>query len=99
VFASDVGTPLDHDNVKKRFKRALQRAGLPSTTRLHDLRHGETVPTVSEYLGHASPAVTMAIYAHAVPGSGKRAASRLGAILRSTRPEPEVPQEASVTAS
>lgn len=95
VFASDVGTPLDHDNVTKRFKRALAAAGLPATTRLRDLRHGaatmlleagETVPTVSEYLGHASPAVTMAIYAHAVPGAKKRAADRVGAILRGARP-------------
>jgi len=91
VFASERGTPLDPDNVTKRFKRAVARAGLPATTRLHDLRHGtatlmleagETVPTVAEYLGHATPAVTMTIYAHAVPGSKKRAADRLGAILR-----------------
>jgi integrase len=98
VFASEIGTPLDPDNVSKRFKRALKAAGLPSETRLHDLRHGaatmlleagETVPTVSEYLGHASPAVTMAIYAHAVPGSKKRAAQKLGSILRGARKAPE----------
>jgi integrase len=94
VFASVRGTPLDPDKVTKRFKRAVARAGLPETTRLHDLRHGtatlmleagETVPTVAECLGHATPAVTMTIYAHAVPGSKKRAAERLGAILRNAR--------------
>ena len=94
VFASEVGTPLDPDNVTKRFKRALKRAELPQATRLHDLRHGaatmlleagEPVPAVSEYLGHASPAITMTIYAHAVPGASKRAAARLGSILRNAR--------------
>ena len=94
VFANELGRPLDPDNVTKRFKRALKRAELPSTTRLHDLRHGaatmlleagEPVPAVSEYLGHANPAITMTIYAHAVPGASKRAAERLGSILRSAR--------------
>jgi integrase len=107
VFASDVGTPLDPDNTTKKFKRALARAGLPRTTRLHDLRHGaatmlleagETVPTVAEYLGHASPAVTMAIYAHAVPGAKKRAALRLGAILRDAATTAEAAPEASASA-
>ena len=102
MFASERGTPLDPDNVTKRFKRAVARAGLPATTRLHDLRHGtatlmleagETVPTVAEYLGHATLAVTMTIYAHAVPGSKKRAADRLGAILRNARPAAETASE------
>jgi len=57
------------------------------------LEAGESVPTVSEYLGHASPAVTMAVYAHAVPGAKKRAAQRLGAIMQRARqaatPAPE----------
>ena len=101
VFASELGTMLDPHNVAKRFERALRRAGLPHTTRLHDLRHGvatmlleagETVPTVSEYLGHASPAVTMSVYAHAVPGSKRRAAERIGSILRNAR---SVPNDAS----
>lgn len=104
VFASERGTRLDPGNVTRRFKRALRRAGLPESTRLHDLRHGvatmlleagESVPTVAEYLGHASPAVTMAVYAHAVPGAGKRAAERLGAILRNARTAPKQAAEGS----
>jgi integrase len=108
VFASGVGTPLDPGNVTRSFKRALRRAGLPASTRLHDLRHGvatmlleagETVPTVSEYLGHASPAVTMAVYAHAIPGAGKRAAERLGAILRDARKAPAAAPAEAATSS
>lgn len=108
VFASEVGTPLDHDNVTKRFKQAVKRAGLPPTTRMHDLRHGaathlledgETVPTVSAMLGHASPVVTMGTYAHAVPGSRKRASDRLGALLRGVRKDAESGQTAPSAAS
>jgi integrase len=107
VFASERGTKLNPGNVTRSFKRALRRAGLPESTRLHDLRHGvatmlleagESVPTVAEYLGHASPAVTMAVYAHAVPGAGKRAAERLGAILRGARKSPETHPEPSSAA-
>lgn len=91
VFVTKLGTPFQTDNVTRSFKAALARAGLPSTTRFHDLRHGaatlmleagESVPTVAEYLGHATPVVTLSIYAHAVPGSKKRAAERLGATFR-----------------
>jgi integrase len=108
VFASELGTPLDQANVSRRFKRALKRAGLPEKTRMHDLRHGaatmmleagESVPTVSEYLGHASPAITMQVYAHTVPGSKKRAAERLGSVLRGARKAVEVAEKGSEAAS
>jgi len=94
VFATSLGTALGPESVSKRFKAALRRAGLAERTRVHDLRHGcammlleagESVPTVAEYLGHASPAVTMQVYAHAVPGAKRRAAERLGARIRTAR--------------
>jgi integrase len=49
--------------------------------RLHDLRHThatillsarEPVHVVSGRLGHASPNVTMAVYAHVLPGSQQK---------------------------
>lgn len=39
VFPSTVGTPLDGTNALHAFKRMLKRADLPTTHRLHDLRH------------------------------------------------------------
>src|SRR5262249_11843300 len=104
VFATSLGTALGPESVSGRFKAALRRAGLDVARRVHDLRHGcammlleagETVPTVSEYLGHASPAVTMAVYAHAMPGAKKRAAERLGAIVQRARQTAETNTEAS----
>jgi integrase len=39
VFPSTVGTTLSHRNVVRSFKALLKRAGLPTSTRLYDLRH------------------------------------------------------------
>jgi integrase len=36
---------------------------------------------VSERLGHASATITMTVYAHAMPGDQKRAASRFAALV------------------
>ncbi|MBA2643147.1 MAG: site-specific integrase [Actinobacteria bacterium] len=78
VFASALGTGLDRRNVSRRgLERAVERAGLgdPSrpTLRFHDLRHtfasllvaqGMNVVFVSRQLGHASPDITLRVYAH-----------------------------------
>src|SRR5919112_1510594 len=67
VFPSRRGTPLSVHNVHNRsWKPLLKRAGLPVSTRMHDLRHtcatlllgrGIPVKMVSEMLGHASVAI------------------------------------------
>jgi integrase len=73
VFASETGRPLNHRNITRRgLERAIESAKLPKI-RWHDLRHiaasaliseGASVPYLSRVLGHSSPAVTLAIYAH-----------------------------------
>jgi integrase len=73
IFASRTGGPIDGGNfVRREFKPALRRAGLPMV-RFHDLRHtfaslliGEGLPPklISEQLGHASIAITMDRYGH-----------------------------------
>lgn len=58
--------------------------------RLHDTRHtaaslmlasGTPVKVVSEMLGHASPTVTLAVYAHTMPGMAEEAGAALSASL------------------
>jgi integrase len=58
--------------------------------RLHDLRHThatillsarEPVHVVSRRLGHASPNVTMAVYAHVLPGSQREAANLFASLI------------------
>jgi integrase len=76
VFAARLGTALDKTTVQQQWKGALKRAGLRPELRFHDLRHftatsmlagGVDIPTASAYLGHANAAITLTVYAHAVP--------------------------------
>src|SRR5439155_1349940 len=65
---------------------SVQKSSLPRI-RLHDLRHthatillkaGIPVKVVSERLGHSSPAFTMAVYQHVLPGMQADAARAFG---------------------
>lgn len=78
VFASAAGTPFYFRNVERRgLRAAAERAALDRPDRprlrLHDLRHtfaslliahGADVVSVSRQLGHASPDITLKVYAH-----------------------------------
>ena len=73
VFSTGKGTPLYWRNVTRRgLGSALERAELEHV-RWHDLRHtfaslliaeGLNVVFVSRQLGHASPDITLKVYAH-----------------------------------
>ena len=77
VFSTGTGRPINVSNLRNRdWKKLLGCAGLPATTRLHDLRHsaatlllcrGVPVKVVSEMLGHADISITLSIYAHVLP--------------------------------
>jgi integrase len=62
----------------------------PPRVRLHDLRHthatlllrdGQPVKVVSERLGHASPVITLQVYAHVMPGMQREAAASFAAMV------------------
>jgi integrase len=73
VFADEMGEPLGHRRiVRAGLDVALVASGLPRLT-WHDLRHvaasvligqDASVAYVARILGHASPSVTLGIYAH-----------------------------------
>ncbi len=73
VNPNSEGAPMNHFNWRARvFRPALRRAGL-RRVRVHDLRHscaslwlaaGVDIAEVSRALGHASPLITMSVYAH-----------------------------------
>lgn len=96
VFASEIGTPLDAQNVVNRsFKPLLRRAGLPSI-RFHDLRHtcatlllakGVHPKFVQALLGHASISITMDLYSHWAPAMGDQTAAAMEEALREDRSE------------
>lgn len=78
VFPNARGTTIGHQNLHNRsWKPLLKKAGLPHSTRFHDLRHscitlllskGIPVHVVSDMAGHGNPAITWTIYAHALTG-------------------------------
>ena len=66
--------------------RILTRAGLPTATRFHDLRHicatllltkGVHPKIVQEMLGHSSITITLDIYSHVLPNMQERAVSAM----------------------
>jgi integrase len=86
VFCQPDGKPLHAHNVTQRdFRRVLDRAGLPRV-RFHDLRHGHAThllrqgvhpKVVQERLGHSTPAFTLDVYSHVLPGMQEEAAKAL----------------------
>jgi integrase len=91
VFTNDVGDPLAGVTLRKHLYRVLDEAALPRV-RLHGLRHsmatlmlaaGEHPKVVSERMGHATVAFTLATYSHVVPGMHDLAAQRLADVLDS----------------
>ena len=89
VFSSEVGTPLDPDNVSHVFSRICRRSGL-GHWHLHELRHsgaslmlaqGTDLYVVSEVLGHSSVAITKDVYGHLVEGKKRAAAELMSAQL------------------
>jgi integrase len=90
VFADGLGGPLSPTGAfRSTWSRVTKLAGLEGFT-FHDLRHshlslmlanGEPLPMVSERAGHANPAITARIYAHALKSQQAEAARRFDAML------------------
>ncbi len=92
VFANKTGGTINPSNLRNRsFARLLKCAGLPQTTRFHDLRHtcatlllsrNVNPKIVSEMLGHANIAITLDTYSHVLPDMQEKAAKALEEALR-----------------
>jgi len=93
-FPSPDGGPLRPNNFRKRvFHPAVRNAGL-AALRVHDLRHtcaallvaqGAHALEIADRLGHASPVVTMRVYAHILPRLEQRLTSGLEATFQQAR--------------
>ena len=77
------------NSVSRCFLRAVKQAKLPQI-RLHDLRHSHATLTlragihpkvVSERLGHATVAITLDTYSHAIPALREEAAARIAGLV------------------
>jgi integrase len=92
VFTREDGEPLHPQSVSRSFGRAVKAAKLPEI-RLHDLRHthatlalqaGIHPKVVSERLGHATIAITLDTYSHAIPAMQEEAAALIAGLVFAT---------------
>ncbi|MBA4115215.1 MAG: tyrosine-type recombinase/integrase [Rubrobacter sp.] len=87
VFLNQTGKTMNAKNLSARsYKLLLQRAGLPKSVRLPDLRHtcatvllsrGVHPKLVQELLGHKNISITLDTYSHVLPGMGDAAAGEM----------------------
>ena len=90
VFITSHGNCIHPRSFERSFDMLLKKAGLPKI-RLHDMRHtcvslmltnGCDVKTASQYVGHASTAITTEIYAHSSISNQQEAVNILGNLLK-----------------
>jgi integrase len=83
------GRPVHPDTITTRFNRLVDRAGV-RRIRLHDVRHtyatmaldaGIDPKIVSDRIGHANMAYTLAIYTHPSTGKDRDAAGKVAGML------------------
>jgi integrase len=87
LFTTELGEPANYRNlVRRHFKKALERAELPLTLRLYDLRHsfaslamaaGAHVKAIADRLGHSSTKMTLDVYSHVLEPVERDATSRI----------------------
>ena len=79
VFCSEAGTPVNQRNLARLWYRLRRRAKATGVRplKLHAARHtwasmalasGKSVRWTADQLGHADPALTLRVYAHAIRG-------------------------------
>jgi len=94
VFTAPQGGPLRIGNFRRRvWWPALEKAELPRSTRIHDLRHtcasllirrGVHPKAIQHHLGHASAQITKDRYAHLLPDQFDDVATKLDSAHAST---------------
>ncbi len=90
VFPTEIGTPMDLQNLNRReFKPLARRIGIPQATP-YWLRHtvatqllsaGENPKVVAERLGHTSTQQVLDTYGHVLEGMQQSATEKLNALL------------------
>jgi integrase len=102
VFLAPEGGPLRQGNFyHRKYKPAVEAAGLPAELRFHDLRHtcaallvaqGAHPRAIMEHLGHSSITVTMDRYGHLFPDEKDCLAKGLDEAFKAARTSEDVAQ-------
>lgn|GEM_PF-457832 len=89
LFCHPDGKAIHPDTITRRFNRLVDRAGVRKI-RLHDVRHtyatlsldaGVDPKIVSDRIGHANMAYTLAIYTHRSTGRDQDAAQKVAGLM------------------
>ena len=92
VFTNDYGRFINPRVLLKAFKKRLAAVGLPSTMRIHDLRHtfatqsfhnGDSVVEVQTNMGHTQASTTLNVYAHCTEEMNTNSVRRMGEFIKS----------------
>jgi integrase len=103
VVCRQDGKPLGDAALRSQFKDHAQRAGLPPTTRFHDMRHSCAAFLIAKHvhqrvimqvLRHSDIAITMNVYGHVLPEAQQEAAEAMNEVLAQVfRTGPAVDEE------
>lgn len=104
VFTDDVKgkEPWKPATTARRFTRCCEAAGLPKTTRIHDLRalcgthladEGVPIPVIGYRLGHTLNSTTADLYVGRIPDSDRQAAEVMGRLLDKVMDRPAIDDE------
>ena len=83
MFTTEIGTPIDPDNLQRAWRKMTAKAGL-GPLRFHALRHSAAtvaLEVISRQLGHAGYAITSDVYAHVGTAAQRDAADTMQAAL------------------
>lgn len=91
IFVDKNGDLYNSNTVSRTFKSTVTKLDVPYHS-FHSLRHthatwlidsGEfSIPQISARLGHSTPAITMQVYAHAIPEKDITAPAKIDEMLR-----------------
>lgn len=90
IFRTASGSPLGKNTIIYYFNELKKQSHINKDLRFHDLRHthatllimaGVNIKTVSVRLGHASVAITLNRYTHALPAQDKEASTYITSML------------------
>jgi integrase len=94
VFCTEIGKPIDTNNLIRKFKALLKKAGMRDIN-FHALRHtyatrlleaNEHPKVVQEILGHSDISMTLNTYSHVMPEIKKAAAQKLDHLFQIKNP-------------
>lgn len=90
IFRTNNDTPIGKNTILRYFSQLKEKCHITKPLHFHDLRHthatllimaGVNIKTVSVRLGHASVAITLNRYTHALPAQDKEASDYITSML------------------